>query len=554
MTRTLRGRSPLSLAVGKTLVAAIRAWLAEEQKRDEQPGASQLSDADEKVLAGLADVLAPLGVVSASLDGIREQLLGIAYSGFVVREKSAAGEDALPEATDLPVPVFGGTLEVTALRLVDTFGRVLPLDVSDLPTTSRLEVAGSPSTVRVAPRLQHGARWLFRLVDPAHPITSDPHTASEAWVDQVRPALSVNPVSGFLLPDHIDEACEVFDRDGRPLGQIDHDAVTAAVMWEPAPGRPVPPSAGPLDPTTPAHAQLAGRIAAGLVQADIDARTSADKGTTLPHTALSAFLGVIDSTLWSVDTYAALGSPSIAGLVGRPLAIVRATLRLDAPDDVGEIRVSAPGGPAARLTAFESMRRHRFPVRLGDLGRSDDATIGFFVDDDYSRFHVVDKVVAQVARESRPHHGHLGLLGATVTPAISPIEHPYIHAEDTLLVSIGQIVRLTIVMVPGGQVHLTSGIAPRKGLGLADEWVTPGLSRISPSMRVGPLLVDPAEIKLPIVASLGPDQVFTRRTGPLTWRDDPIVAATAAAYLPRMPHEAQEGWIRVTPDLSDEDG
>ena len=40
---------------------------------------------------------------------------------------------------------------------------------------------------------------------------------------------------------------------------------------------------------------------------------------------------------------------------------------------------------------------------------------------------------------------------------------------------------------------------------------------------------------------------FTRRTGPLTWRDDPIVAATQAALLPRMPHEAQEGWIRVLP-------
>jgi len=53
---------------------------------------------------------------------------------------------------------------------------------------------------------------------------------------------------------------------------------------------------------------------------------------------------------------------------------------------------------------------------------------------------------------------------------------------------------------------------------LAADWVTPGLQAMVPSVRVGPVLVDPAEIRLPKVASLGKDQLFTRRTGPLTWR------------------------------------
>jgi hypothetical protein len=61
------------------------------------------------------------------------------------------------------------------------------------------------------------------------------------------------------------------------------------------------------------------------------------------------------------------------------------------------------------------------------------------------------------------------------------------------------------------------------------------------------VLVDPAEIRMPKVASLGENQNFIRRTGPLTWREDPIVAATSAAFLPRIPHESQEGWIRVAP-------
>jgi len=37
----------------------------------------------------------------------------------------------------------------------------------------------------------------------------------------------------------------------------------------------------------------------------------------------------------------------------------------------------------------------------------------------------------------------------------------------------------------------------------------------------------------------------------LVWRgDDPILASTTNAYLPKMPHEVQEGWIRVGPDTA----
>jgi hypothetical protein len=73
------------------------------------------------------------------------------------------------------------------------------------------------------------------------------------------------------------------------------------------------------------------------------------------------------------------------------------------------------------------------------------------------------------------------------------------------------------------------------------------MKALVPSVRVGPLLVDPAEIRLPLVDLLGDKQTFTRRTGPLTWKDDPIVAASETAYLPTTPHEIQEGWIRVSP-------
>ena len=165
---------------------------------------------------------------------------------------------------------------------------------------------------------------------------------------------------------------------------------------------------------------------------------------------------------------------------------------------------------------------------------------------------MVDKVVASPALDTGRHRGYPRAPRRPSSPGPDPIDHPYLEAEDTLLVKPGQVVRLTILMLPGGRVNLTTGIVPRKALALADDWTAPGLRRMVPSLRVGPVLVDPAEIHLPKVASLGGDQNFIRRTGPLTWKEDPIIAATSAALLPRMPHEAQEGWIRVAPKTNAE--
>jgi hypothetical protein len=102
-------------------------------------------------------------------------------------------------------------------------------------------------------------------------------------------------------------------------------------------------------------------------------------------------------------------------------------------------------------------------------------------------------------------------------------------------------------MHPAGRVHLTSGILPRKSLALQRDWVAPGLAVMAPSARIGPVLVDPAKIALPLISSFGKNQLWTRRDTPATWKDDPILAATQTALLPDLPHEVQEGYIRIAP-------
>jgi hypothetical protein len=303
-----------------------------------------------------------------------------------------------------------------------------------------------------------------------------------------------------------------------------------------------------------------GRFAAGLVAADAAARGGAPLAPdSSRESALSALLRAIDTTLWTVDSFAALGSEHVAGLVGRPIAVVRAQLRLELqpPDDVD---LSDPQRMTEWAVAENAAAQYAFPVRVGELTRSDDGVLGFFVDDDYSRFRLVDKAIAGSATDSGRSRGQLGLYAAvTGMPATTPIDHPYIAGTDdadTLMLHVGQTVTLTIFMHPAGKASLTSGILPRKAIALARDWVGLGLAAIAPSLRTGPVLVETdldaeGQVRLPKVSVFGKDQNFLWRDTPATWRTDAILAATQTALLPDTPAELREGWIRVAPDAPD---
>ncbi len=535
----LTGRSGLVTGVARTLASSISAWLTAERQR----GGNALADPQtEQALASLQQHLAQLDLLSVAMDGVREQLLGLAYDrGLLHRDV-----DALPDGTRravadaLPRLLAAGKLRLSSARLVDAFGRTLDLPVGDAVVSARVS-EGEPATMRLRPRLNVPARWRFDLVD----ATSTSPDAALACVDQSDPTQQVNPIAGFLLPDHMDEALEVFATDGTPLGQLFHDPFSDAVTWEGAPGRTdVGPAAGPTEDPNVAHHRV-GWIAAALVATDAEARQGRPQRPET-ESPLSALLRAIDTTLWTVDPFGSLGREHIAGLVGRPIAVVAARLSLDVRSDVDELVYDPAELQAGRADAYTALSALELQVRLGELTRADDSLLGYFVDDDYSHFHVVDRVVVANALPSGRTKGVLA--NGDATPAPVPIEHPYIDPAGVLRIHPGQTVRLTLLMHPGGKVNLTSGILPRTQRALARDWVQPGLSVLAPSLRTGPLLIDADKVRLPKVASFPAEQLFTRRDTPTSWRDDPILAATQSALLPDTAPEIQEGWIRIAPN------
>jgi hypothetical protein len=536
------GRAHLTTAPGTRLAGAVATWLNAEKARD-RVNTGEVDDTTAGQIAALGAAAAGLDLLSASCDGVRTVLLGLPQTALAARQ--ADGTVPPPAPAGPPVLLAGGTITLTRLRVVDAFGRLLDLDPAGTVVPERATVPGAQATMLRTPRITAPARCRLRLVGAE---TTDPAAPADAVVDEVDASHQVSPVIGFLLPNHVDEGVQVFGADGAPLGELITEPAGGGVVWEPAPGRPLRADAAPGEGLTTAQRPL-GLLASGMVAADAAARAGQPAGTAdgPAESALSAFLRAIDTTLWTVDPIAGAGSSAVASIVGRPVAVVRTVLSVDVADDLDALTLD-DAGRAARAQAYADLTRLGVPVRIGELTRTDDGVVGWFADDDYSRMHVVDKLVRDEALAAGPGQGHFGPWGTTpVVPDPLPIDHLYLDTADTVVVHPGSPRLLTVLMLPGSTASVTCGLVPRVTIQLQRAWYAPGLEKLSPSIRVGPVLVDPGQVRLPAVTALGQRQVLTHREGPLGWKDDAILAATQAALLPDRASVLREGWIRVDP-------
>jgi hypothetical protein len=114
-----------------------------------------------------------------------------------------------------------------------------------------------------------------------------------------------------------------------------------------------------------------------------------------------------------------------------------------------------------------------------------------------------------------------------------------------------QDVSLTLLVEPHCFVHATSGITPRKEIGMRREWVASALSRIAPTFRFGPVLVDPQRIRMPIPNDIHGSWSWDHRSSITDWAEDKVTNTTGDALIPPDPAKAQEGWLRMQPQAAD---
>jgi hypothetical protein len=488
-------------------------------------GNSDIPAVDRSALQDILDTLDSMDVLAGAADNWTRQMRG----GYGPDGQSKPTDGSTPTPF---VPLRAGFMRVLRLRLVDGYGQFLDLigssdttfiNTQALIESEPLDTPGRPELLALPPRFTSPARLWFRY------MSAD---GSENEADT-----ATSPVCGFLMPNHLDGDLEFFGADGANLGFVRPDP-QAGVIWEDAPG--VPSTVG----QSPARA-IPNKYAAGVAQGLLQWGLADATNTGLPEDALSAMLRIIDATLWAVDPFASSSDEHSSLLVGHPVAIMRARVRLEVQEPVDASVINTK--PVS--------------LRLGAVPQWQDGLLGYFVNDDYTKLYCADGVIAGFAREVGPGQGFLQQanlvpnyyqtfsddIGDAVTEGNSPVTHPYVDSTGLMSIQPNQEVMLTMLVEPHCVVHATAGLLPRKEIGMRREWLATALAALSPTFRFGPVLVDPKTLRMPVPNEIHGTWSWDHRADITTWAEDPIVAATQDAHLRPDPASGTEGWMRMMP-------
>jgi len=522
---TLRGRSILTPAVARTLERQLERFL-----KDEDAGAQDEATPDQEAdLARVMNQFVKLDVLGAALGGLHDGLMARAPVPGLAATPQPDAWQPVPEALRLWL-LRAGHLRVRRARVIDAFGQFHDLAEATLANPVRAEDMQSPAGaafMAMPPRLNEPARLMFRLL--------------EAAVDGNEATRERSPVCGWVVPDHLDGALELFDATGQAQGQLQPADDGRTLEWQGVPG--VADALGA--PPQIAQAQLSGFVA-GLLAHGLRDRERLQAVAPPTETALAALLRMIDTTLWTTDPVGRAGNEHLSLLVGHPLALVRAELRLEVQDG---------GAPAAAQGALyddarEELERTPLPVRLGELLALDDGLMGYFVNDDFSRFYPVHESLAPQARPAGPGEGYLNSMALPPETDPRALEHPYVDRAPVVMIRPGQTVRLTLLLDPRGAVHATCGFLPRKKIELMREHIAPALAALAFTFRVGPVLVDPDTVRMPLPAEIAGGWSWVRRVNVTTWQEDAVVKASQDALLPDAPSMLSEGWLKLSGSLA----
>ena len=149
--------------------------------------------------------------------------------------------------------------------------------------------------------------------------------------------------------------------------------------------------------------------------------------TGLPEDALSAILRIIDSTLWAVDPFGSSSDEHLSLLVGHPVVILRARVKLEVQEPIDTTVINTKP-VSLRLGAFPSGRTACSAILSTTITRA---------------LYCADAAIAGFAREVGPGRGFLQQanlvpdyyqtfsddIGDTVTEGNSPVNHPYVDSS-----------------------------------------------------------------------------------------------------------------------------
>lgn len=379
-------------------------------------------------------------------------------------------------------PIRSGALNILRLRLVDTFGQTQDLSWKTVVATEQMSSIQYPDWITLPPRLPQAACLNFRWL------------AANGDAMEVNDQATTTPICGWILPNNLDSSLMIYDNQGKILGIINELA-----RWDSQ----VPGSPGiELNAIPNLHLRK-------MVQYLVN------QGAP----SLANFLSSIDTALENIEPENFAQHQDLAILIGRPIALVRASLNLELQ------------GPPAVHQGWNTFRQDlerttresndfpavAFPIRLGAYQQLNDGLVGYWLeqDDGYQNnlFY---------AMESSP-------LADAHTTTSAPLHQTL--ADEPMHIS--------MLIDPRGTIHATCGILPTKAISIPADKYTSALQAIEIIFLTTPVLTDRGKLNLPL--PLEPGYQWSWASNGASAIGKVSTQATFAA-----PQEIREGWLKLS--------
>jgi hypothetical protein len=362
-----------------------------------------------------------------------------------------------------------------------------------------------------------------RIVPPARLHIRWLAAASDAGLDggEAQDHPTQGPICGWLVPNALEGRLMVHHASGEAIGSIDQGG-----RWRPPPG---------VDRFLPPE--------------DIDNVGLRQLVLQLLHETAVERSGLLEQFMESLETIepdSHAQHRALALLMGRPIAVVRARVRLEllghppVNQSWDSFRSQLAGGPADTA----GLDLVRFPVRVGEPGQLDDGVVGFWVERD-------GDAQGNGTRFDGPFYAPQSAKPVTATSTVEPGGRdgasPSTGGHFDLTLD-GDALCLTVLMDPRGKLHATSGILPTKVLDIPHEQYATAFDTIGVTFLTSPLLCDPGTVQVALPSEPGYVWSWLEQStdGWSETAGSDIDAPTTQARLTGQQH-IREGWLKLAP-------